>query len=131
MVAAAVYVAPPAVAPARFGLLDAAIVIDDPTTHWQMGVEYTSEVCGTAHTVGLPCLDYPAADTVASNDSTLTATTTKAATLHPNCTANPGAQMAYESSLNPGTYVNLPCGADIPITYASGNQNNGPQWVKV
>lgn len=49
------YVEAPAGAPLPFGLLSAAVVVDDNDPHLGMGVEYESLSCGTAHLTAAAC----------------------------------------------------------------------------
>lgn len=37
----------PTVVPYRYGLLSAATVVDDPSAHWPMGVQYETDACAT------------------------------------------------------------------------------------
>lgn len=56
MQAARRYVEAPPLAPLPFGLLSAALVLDDNDSHLGMGVEYESLHCGTAHRAVDQCI---------------------------------------------------------------------------
>lgn len=49
------YVEAPPVTPLPYGLLSAALVLDDLTGHRQMGVQYEPEACGIAHLTRAAC----------------------------------------------------------------------------
>jgi hypothetical protein len=49
------YVEAPPVTPLPYGLLSAALVLDDLTGHAQMGVQYEPEACATAHLTRAAC----------------------------------------------------------------------------
>jgi len=57
MVRPRMYVEAPPVTPLPFGLLSAALVLDDLTGHAQMGVQYEPEACGVAHATRAACED--------------------------------------------------------------------------
>lgn len=71
------YVEAPPVTPLPFGLLSAAIVLDDLTAYRGMGVQYEPQACGEAHATRAACEDGPDyGDVSASVDNARGATLT-------------------------------------------------------
>lgn len=53
------YVEAPPVTPLPFGLLSAAMVVDDQEPHWQMGLEYETGFCGASYDSEGACVAAP------------------------------------------------------------------------